>query len=124
MTQAFEVEGCILGHQGRFSGMVWPQGGEKLSDEATGVMLEKVIRLLSYLSDKDLFGEFYRKRLSSRLLAEKSSVEHHELAVLAQLKQQCGAQFTGKVRVAYSILPCYCLTLPIGQARELGQLDA
>lgn len=104
--------------------MVWPQGGEKLSDEATGVMLEKVIRLLSYLSDKDLFGEFYRKRLSSRLLAEKSSVEHHELAVLAQLKQQCGAQFTGKVRVAYSILPCYCLTLPIGQARELGQLDA
>lgn len=73
------------------------KGGEKLSDEATGVMLEKVVRLLSYLSDKDLFAEFYRKRLSARLLGDKSSVEHHERAVLAQLKQQCGAQFTSKM---------------------------
>jgi len=44
-----------------------------------------------------LFAEFYRKRLSRRLLVEKSSAEHHERAVLAQLKQQCGAQFTSKV---------------------------
>lgn len=72
-------------------------------------MLEKVIRLLTYLSDKDLFGEFYRKRLSSRLLAEKSSVEHHELAVLAQLKQQCGAQFTGKVREHATPMPSWPL---------------
>ncbi len=46
---------------------------------------------------QDLFAEFYRKRLSRRLLVEKSSAEHHERAVLAQLKQQCGAQFTSKV---------------------------
>ena len=75
------------------------QGGvEKLSDEAVEAMLEKVIKLLAFISDKDLFAEFYRKRLSRRLLVEKSSSEHHERSVLGQLKQQCGAQFTSKVR--------------------------
>jgi cullin 1 len=47
---------------------------------------------------QDLFAEYYRKRLSRRLLIEKSSAEHHERGVLVQLKQQCGAQFTSKVR--------------------------
>ena len=61
-------------------------------------MLDKVIKLLAYLNDKDLFAEFYRKRLSRRLLQDRI-VEHHEMQVLAQLKAQCGAQFTGKVRL-------------------------
>ena len=79
--------------------VVRTQGGaEKLTDEAVEDMLEKVIKLLAFISDKDLFAEFYRKRLSRRLLVEKSSSEHHERAVLGQLKQQCGAQFTSKVR--------------------------
>jgi cullin 1 len=33
---------------------------EKLSDEAIEDALEKVVRLLAYISDKDLFAEFYR----------------------------------------------------------------
>lgn len=46
-----------------------PQGGsEKLSDEAIEETLEKVVKLLAYISDKDLFAEFYRKRLARRLL--------------------------------------------------------
>lgn len=86
---------------------VFRQGGaEKLGDEAIGVMLDKVIKLLAYLNDKDLFSEFYRKRLSRRLLQDKI-VEHHEMQVLAQLKAQCGAQFTGKVRP-----PCPVPTRP------------
>jgi cullin 1 len=72
-------------------------GAEKLSDEAIEGTLEKVIKLLAYISDKDLFAEYYRKRLSRRLLIEKSSAEHHERGVLVQLKQQCGAQFTSKM---------------------------
>ena len=46
---------------------------------------------------QDLFAEFYRKRLSRRLLHDKSASEDHEKAVLGRLKQQCGAQFTSKV---------------------------
>lgn len=56
-----------------------------------------MIKLLAFVSDKDLFAEFYRKRLSRRLLVEKCSSEHQERSVLGQLKQQCGAQFTSKV---------------------------
>ena len=61
-------------------------------------MLDKVVKLLAYISDKDLFAEFYRKRLSRRLLQDKSASDDHERAVLTRLKQQCGAQFTSKVR--------------------------
>ncbi|KAK9861186.1 hypothetical protein WJX84_011054 [Apatococcus fuscideae] len=74
------------------------QGGtEKLSDEAIEDTLEKVVKLLAYISDKDLFAEFYRKKLARRLLFDKSSSDDHERAILARLKQQCGAQFTSKM---------------------------
>lgn len=63
-------------------------------------MLDKVVKLLAYISDKDLFAEFYRKRLSRRLLQDKSASDDHERAVLTRLKQQCGAQFTSKARPA------------------------
>uniref|UniRef100_A0A7S0WZR9 Cullin family profile domain-containing protein n=1 Tax=Chlamydomonas leiostraca TaxID=1034604 RepID=A0A7S0WZR9_9CHLO len=72
-------------------------GTEKLSEEAITSSLEKVVELLAYISDKDLFSEFYRKKLSRRLLHDKSSSEEHERATLTHLKQQCGAQFTSKM---------------------------
>jgi hypothetical protein len=88
-------------------------------------------------ADKDLFSEFYRKKLARRLLHSTSgerrpakqpacfarfalaasclppslscidsdvlpfppaASEDHEKGVLTRLKQQCGAQFTSKVR--------------------------
>ena len=68
-----------------------------MSDEAIEDTLEKVVKLLAYISDKDLFAEFYRKKLARRLLFDKSSSDDQERAILARLKQQCGAQFTSKV---------------------------
>ena len=68
-----------------------------MTDEAVEDMLDKVVKLLAYISDKDLFAEFYRKRLSRRLLGDRSASDEHERAVLTRLKQQCGAQFTSKV---------------------------
>lgn len=62
--------------------------------------LEKVVRLLAYISDKDLFAEFYRKKLARRLLFNTSASDDHERSILARLKQQCGAQFTSKARPA------------------------
>jgi len=56
-----------------------------------------VVRLLAYISDKDLFAEFYRKKLARRLLFDKSANEDHERSVLTKLKQQFGAQFTSKM---------------------------
>jgi len=73
-----------------------------LTEDAVEDMLDKVVKLLAYISDKDLFAEFYRKRLSRRLLQDKSASDDHERAVLTRLKQQCGAQFTSKV----SLMTC------------------
>ena len=75
----------------------WQGGGEKLTDEAIEDTLEKVVKLLAYISDKDLFAEFYRKKLARRLLHDRSSSDEHERSILSRLKQQCGAQFTSKV---------------------------
>ena len=72
-------------------------GSERLSDEAVEETLTKVVRLLAYVSDKDLFGEFYRKKLSKRLLFDQSANDDHERSILAKLKHQCGAQFTSKM---------------------------
>lgn len=74
---------------------------EKLSDEAVEETLEKVVKLLAYISDKDLFAEFYRKKLARRLLFDKSASDDHERSILQRLKQQCGAQFTSKVRFVW-----------------------
>jgi len=72
-------------------------GPEKLSDEAIEDVLEKVVRVLAYISDKDLFAEFYRKKLARRLLYDKSANDDHERSILTSLKQQFGAQFTSKM---------------------------
>ncbi|KAL4570334.1 hypothetical protein LXL04_025986 [Taraxacum kok-saghyz] len=72
-------------------------GSEKLSDEAIEDTLEKVVKLLAYISDKDLFAEFYRKKLARRLLFDKSANDEHERSILTKLKQQCGGQFTSKM---------------------------
>ncbi|KAF3664459.1 Cullin-1 [Capsicum annuum] len=72
-------------------------GSEKLSDDAIEETLDKVVKLLAYISDKDLFAEFYRKKLSRRLLFDKSASDDHERLILTKLKQQCGGQFTSKM---------------------------
>lgn len=71
--------------------------GEKMSDEAIENTLEKVVQLFAYLSDKDMFSEFYRKQLSRRLLNKKSASNDAEQRMLEMLKAQCGAQFTSKL---------------------------
>jgi cullin 1 len=72
-------------------------GGERLSTEDLDAVLDKLVRLLGYVSDKDLFAEFYRKRLARRLLMTTSGSEDAEKAVLSRLKQQYGQQFTSKM---------------------------
>ncbi|KAK9927642.1 hypothetical protein M0R45_024818 [Rubus argutus] len=74
-------------------------GSEKLSgDQGIEETLEKVIKtLLPYISDKDHFAEFYRKRLARRLLFDRSANKDHERSIITKMKQQCGGQFTSKM---------------------------
>ncbi|CAF2081874.1 unnamed protein product [Brassica napus] len=66
-------------------------GSEELSDED----IEKVVTFLAYISDeKYLFAEFYRKKLTLRLLLNRGVSDDHERSILTKLKQQHGGQFT------------------------------
>ncbi|PSS14662.1 Cullin-1 like [Actinidia chinensis var. chinensis] len=105
LKEAFEVfcnknvSGCSSAEMlASFCDNILKKGGsEKLSDEAIEDTLDKVVKLLAYISDKDLFAEFYRKKLSRRLLFDKSANDDHERLILTKLKQQCGGQFTSKM---------------------------
>ncbi|XP_057440709.1 cullin-1-like isoform X2 [Lotus japonicus] len=67
-------------------------GSEKLTAEATEQTLEMVVKLLAYISDKDLFAEFYRKKLARRLLFDRSYVNFqmndHTMAQENQMRFQ------------------------------------
>lgn len=68
-----------------------------LSEDAIEDKLEKVVKIFSYLSEKDLFAEFYRKQLSKRLLFQRSLSEDLERSFITKLKMTCGSQYTSKL---------------------------
>ncbi|KAK4568020.1 hypothetical protein RGQ29_003684 [Quercus rubra] len=72
------------------------KGGNE-SDEDIEETLEKVVKLLAFIYDKDVFAEFYRKKLARRLLFDRGANEDHEKSILSKLKQQCGGLFTSKM---------------------------
>ena len=51
--------------------------------------------LFSFVTDKDVFGEYYKLRLAKRLLLTKCS-EDAEAQLLSQMQAQCGKTFTHK----------------------------
>jgi len=73
------------------------KSGERLDDQQLEDKLEKVVKLFSYLTDKDIFAEFYKKQLAKRLLLQRSASDDAERAMIAKLKLKCGAQFTSKL---------------------------
>ena len=60
-------------------------------------MLDKVIGLFRFLSDKDVFESYYKQHLSKRLLAQKSISQDFERAMITKLKSECGHQYTSKL---------------------------
>jgi cullin 1 len=58
--------------------------------------LDKVVKIFTYLTDKDLFSDFYRKQLAKRLLMLRSVSNDAERSMIGKLKLKCGAQFTSK----------------------------
>ena len=77
-----------------FCDRILKSGGEKLSEAEVEESLDRIVQLLSYLTDKDLFPEIYRNRLAKRLLNQRSTSDDSEKLMIAKLKMQCGIQFT------------------------------
>ena len=61
--------------------------------------LDSIVQLLSYLADKEVFGEFYRELLAKRLLSHQRSApaDDAENSMLAKLRRLCGPSFTLKM---------------------------
>ncbi|CAH8388345.1 unnamed protein product [Eruca vesicaria subsp. sativa] len=72
-------------------------GNDKLSDEAIEATFDNVVKLLDYIGDKDLFAEFYRKKLARRLLFDSKVNYEHEISIITKLKVQQGGQYTSKI---------------------------
>ncbi|XP_062016341.1 cullin-1-like [Rosa rugosa] len=110
LKEAFEVfcNKSVAGYSSAellatFCDSILKQMGE--SDEAIEETLDKIVTVLAYFSDKDLFAEFCRKKLARRLLMinhddkKKNRADQldNERMLLTKLKQQCGGQFTSKM---------------------------
>ncbi|CAD6231357.1 unnamed protein product [Miscanthus lutarioriparius] len=105
LKEAFEVvcnktvAGCCSAELfAAYCDSILKKGGcEKLGDEAIEENLDKVVKLLTFISDKDLFVEFHRKKLGRRLIFDRSGNSDQERSLLSKLKQYFGAQFTSKM---------------------------
>ena len=73
------------------------KGGLSLEGAQLDKTLDSIVRLFSYLIDKDLFNEFYRKQLATRLLTQRSASSDAEKSMIGKMKLIMGAQFTSKL---------------------------
>ena len=76
---------------------VLKSGSQSESGETIDSIIERVLVLFRYLSDKDVFENFHRQHLAKRLLSSRSASEDNEKLVVARLKAECGNQYTAKL---------------------------
>jgi cullin 1 len=73
-------------------------GGKiKLSEEELEKVLDELLDLFLFLSDKDLYSELYREQLARRLLSRKCVSLHAEKSMIVKMKTHQGAPFTTKL---------------------------
>lgn len=71
--------------------------GAKMQESDVETQLEKLVKLFTYLSEKDVFQEFCGKQLAKRLLFDRSHSDDAERHLISKLKQSCGSHFTSKL---------------------------
>lgn len=71
--------------------------GAKMNEVDIEMQLEKLVKLFTYLSEKDVYQEFCRKQLAKRLLLDRSHSDDAERYLISKLKQSCGSHFTSKL---------------------------
>jgi len=71
----------------------------KISTTKEGVenILDHVVFLYGYISEKDIFERDYQLYLSHRLLMGLCESEHYEKSMIAKLKTECGYQWTNRL---------------------------
>ncbi|KAI5300150.1 Cullin-3 [Ascosphaera atra] len=67
------------------------------TEEEVDALLDRGITLLRYITDKDLFEQYYKKHLSRRLLTKRSVSMDAERHIISKMKMEVGTQFTSKL---------------------------
>jgi cullin 3 len=60
-------------------------------------MLNQIVSIFRYVSDKDVFEDFYKQQLSVRLLSGQTGNSDVEKLMISKLKSESGHQFTSKL---------------------------
>jgi cullin 1 len=103
LAEAFEdvVNEKVCNHNtaellSNFANSVLKKGGlaVKMTEQEIDSTLDNIVRLFTYISEKDTFAEFYSKHLSKRLLLQRSHSDEAERKMISKLKLKCGALFT------------------------------
>lgn len=71
--------------------------GAQLTDKELEETLDRLVQLISYLHDKDIFSEHYRGLFAKRLLNQRSASDQMERYIIGKLKTMQGAQYTAKM---------------------------
>lgn len=70
---------------------------KSLREEEIEIKIDQVITIFRYITDKDIFENYYKIHVSKRLLNAKSLSDDVEKLILRKLKSECGYQFTAKI---------------------------
>ncbi|CAG9333871.1 unnamed protein product [Blepharisma stoltei] len=68
-----------------------------MREENIDIQLDQIIILFRYISDKDVFENFYKQLLAKRLLQSRSLSDDAEKLFITKLKTECGSHFTSKI---------------------------
>jgi len=64
--------------------------------------MNDIITVFKFISEKDIFLEFYSKLFGNRLVKEISSSEENEETMIQKLKTECGYEYTSKLQKMFS----------------------
>lgn len=68
-----------------------------LEDSELDEALNQVMTIFEYIDDKDVFQQFYKKRLAKRLIQSTSGSYDAEMSIISKFKEVCGFEYTSKL---------------------------
>ncbi|KAI5287285.1 Cullin-3 [Ascosphaera aggregata] len=72
------------------------------TEEEVDLLLDRGITLLRFISDRDVFEQYYKKHLSRRLLLRRSVSMDAEKQIISKMKIEVGTQFTSKLEAMFA----------------------
>ncbi len=67
------------------------------ADGSSTAVVERVMQLFRYVSDKDVFQSYYVSHMAQRIIASKGYNEEYERIIIESLKKHCGFGYTHKM---------------------------